>query len=37
MVSFCLNPTNGFKIKDFYFDKLDRELEYIIPFLIWIS
>ncbi|CAD8095196.1 unnamed protein product [Paramecium sonneborni] len=35
--SFTMNNENGLKIKDFFYDKFDRELENILPFLIWIS
>ncbi|CAD8178153.1 unnamed protein product [Paramecium octaurelia] len=35
--SFIMNPENGLQIKDFFFDKFDKELETILPFLIWIS
>ncbi|CAK88433.1 unnamed protein product (macronuclear) [Paramecium tetraurelia] len=35
--SFIMNPENGLKINDFFYDKYDKELESILPFLIWIS
>ncbi|CAD8097640.1 unnamed protein product [Paramecium primaurelia] len=37
ILSFTLNPENGFKVKDFFYDIQDKELEQILPFLIWIS
>ncbi|CAD8198623.1 unnamed protein product [Paramecium octaurelia] len=37
VVSFHLNPENGFQIKDFFFDKQDQELELNLPFFIWLS
>ncbi|CAD8203485.1 unnamed protein product [Paramecium octaurelia] len=37
ILSFTLNPDNGFKVRDFFYDKSDRELEFILPFLVWIS
>lgn len=36
-MSFCLQPENGFQIKDFYNDKKDRELENLVPFFAWLS
>ncbi|CAD8097210.1 unnamed protein product [Paramecium sonneborni] len=35
--SFIMNNENGLKIKDFFYDKLDNELENLLPFLIWIQ
>ncbi|CAD8119450.1 unnamed protein product [Paramecium sonneborni] len=37
LLSFHLNPENGFQIKDFFFDKQDQELEINMPFFIWLS
>ncbi|CAD8091996.1 unnamed protein product [Paramecium primaurelia] len=37
ILSFALNSDNGFQIKDFFYDTQDRELEQILPFLVWIS
>ncbi|CAD8104978.1 unnamed protein product [Paramecium sonneborni] len=37
VLSFHLNPENGFQIKDFFFDKQDQELELNLPFFIWLS
>ncbi|CAD8143000.1 unnamed protein product [Paramecium octaurelia] len=36
-MSFLFQPENGFLIKDFIQDKNDKELDMLLPFLIWLS
>ncbi|CAD8076810.1 unnamed protein product [Paramecium sonneborni] len=36
-MSFLFQPENGFLIKDFISDKNDKELDQLLPFLIWLS
>ncbi|CAK72842.1 unnamed protein product (macronuclear) [Paramecium tetraurelia] len=36
-MSFLFQPENGFLIKDFISDKEDKELDLLLPFLIWLS
>jgi carboxy-terminal domain RNA polymerase II polypeptide A small phosphatase len=36
-VSFKLQPENAIHIRDYFYDKEDRELDRLTPFLIWLA